>query len=73
MFRGLTIINRAVVIATARGAPKELVCAQNAVSTMTELVDRADNELFKKVLDNLYYVLRHLRPDVTVLPYELRP
>ena len=40
------------------------------VPAMIGLVDRADDERFQE-LSNPYDVLRHVLPDVTVLPYEL--
>ena len=50
------------------------MCSNDVPATI-ERVDRADDELFKKVSlhDNPYHVLRHILAGVTVLPYELRP
>ena len=42
------------------------------VPTIAELVDRADDELFEKVLSNPHHVLYNSLPNETVSFYELR-
>jgi len=53
------------------GVPSTHLCS-NDVPTLAELVERADDDLFEKILSNPYHVLCNILPDETVPFYRLR-